>query len=195
MRSRFNATDSASGATVPARDPSAPIRDLLAERYPEVERARPAVLDDVAELVVGLAEGLHGRASATAGVRSAAYRRQQLRGEHSISLTDLCQLAQDAPEAVATALRPLLARLGYQLAPLPAAPVSLVQTCAQVAHAAGEAVSEGLEAAEDGLVDAAEALRIDRAALVLERAAAELRAGAHRARQASSQPLERVVGR
>lgn len=77
----------------------APVRDRLAERHPEVERVRPAVLDDVAELVVGVAEALHGRASATAGVRSAAYRRQQLRGEHSISLTDLCQLAQDAPEA------------------------------------------------------------------------------------------------
>ncbi len=182
MRPRSHVTDSGSGATVPPVDPTAPVRDRLAERHPDIERSRPEVLDLVAEFRVEMGDALHGQASATAGVRSAAYRRQQLRGEHPLTDVDVAQLILDAPEAVAAALRPLVARLGYQLTPLPDASAGIVRTCAQIARTAGEAVDEGLGATEDGRVDAEEERRIGEAATALERAAAELRASAHRAR-------------
>lgn len=171
--------------TVPELEQAEPVRDQLSLHYPEVERRRPELLDVTAEAVALLAEGLHGRASATAGVRSPAYRRQQLRGEHSLSLVDLVQLAHDAPEAVAGALGPLVALLGYQLAPRPEQPSSLVMTSARVSEAAGEAVSTALRAVEDGDVSEREESEISRAATALERAAAELRAGASGARRRS----------
>lgn len=169
--------------TVPELGHAEPVRDQLSLHYPEVERRRPELLDVVAEAVALLAEGLHGRASATAGVRSPAYRRQQLRGEHSLSLVDLVQLASDAPEAVAGALGPVVALLGYQLAPRPGQPSSLLLTSARVSEAAGDAVSTTLRAVEDGSVTELEESEIARAATALERAAAELRAGAREVRR------------
>ena len=72
MRPRHEATPRASSPSVPELDQAEPVRDQLSLHYPEVERRRPELLDVTAEAVALLAEGLHGRASATAGATTSA---------------------------------------------------------------------------------------------------------------------------
>lgn len=130
--------------------------------YPEFERQHPEVLDLLAVFVERLGDGLHGHASATAGVRSPAVRRAQLRLERPMSLVDVCQLAHAAPEAVREALRPLLA-LVQPPGDGPAAE-SLLPDAAASARTAGRAVATAIEAEADGAVDPGEEDAIDRAA-------------------------------
>lgn len=102
----------------PAEDHVAPqdrLRDALALRCAEMEAAAPEALDLAAQVLAELHARLAGRASATAGTRAPKYRREQLRGEHPITLEDLAWLAQNAPTALGPALDLLAQPTGYRL--------------------------------------------------------------------------------
>ena len=91
------------------------LRDALAVRCTELEMTRPEVLDLTAEVLAGLHVGMAGRASALAGNRAPKYFREQLRGEHAITLEDLCRLTREAPTVVGPALDLLARAAGHRI--------------------------------------------------------------------------------
>lgn len=116
MRGRIGLrSGSSQGPQDDAMAPRERFRDALAVRCQELEAARPEVLELVADvLCVGHAR-LSGRASALCGNRPAKYFREALRGEHAITLEDLCRLAIDAPTVVGPLLDVIAQPTGYRL--------------------------------------------------------------------------------
>ncbi len=110
-------------------------------------------------------EALHGRATGHRGNRGAGYFRQQLRGEHPITLEDVSRLALEVPEALVPALGTLARALGRRLEPLPLTDAGVGEAAAGLSEGAAPVVATALRAlANDGVVDAEEADEI-RAAL------------------------------
>jgi len=113
-------------------------RDALAVRCTELESSAPEALDLAAEVLAELHANLAGRASATAGARAPKYRREQLRGEHPITLEDLAALALEAGTALGPALDLLARAAGHRIV-IPhdvALPTSITEAHAALMEAA-----------------------------------------------------------
>lgn len=115
------------------------VRDTLAVRCAGMEATAPEALDLAAEVLSELHTRLAGRASALAGNRASKYFREQLRGEHAITLEDLARLALEAPTALGPALDVLARPTGYRLIAreVTAVPDSVFEATAKMQETAG----------------------------------------------------------
>lgn len=160
------------------------IRPVIAARREVLNTIRPEAIDLAAEFTAILHAQLHGRATCLHGDRGENYRRQQLRGEHPITVEDLGLLLLEAPGAVALALAPLAARAGYDL--VPAAPVvpDLEEATAAVAEMAGSVVAHVTRAGADDVIDDQEDAAISGEIQRLERRVAALKGAVRGQRRA-----------
>jgi hypothetical protein len=168
------------------------VRQAVAERSQELDELCPAAVDIEAEVVAALHGKLHGTGDATAlrGNRGPGYFRQQLRGEHPVTVGDLARLALDAPDAVVAALSILARHLGYDLAALDPTELTLGAAAAGVARSAGDLQAEVIEATADGVVDEGERARLRSLVDSTQERVAELQA----ALDAPTVPLRAVGG-
>jgi len=136
------------------------VRDAMGLRAQELEALNPEALDLAAQVVAALHDGLHGEATAHRGNRGANYFRQQLRGEHPISIEDLSRLALEAPVAVLGALTVLARELRYDLQPVAPTPSNnLHQELATFSRSAGSTAGGLADALADGRTTPEEARR------------------------------------
>lgn len=165
---------------VPLPDPETGLthhfRDRIALRSQRADVEFPRALDLEAQVLEAMHGELHGVAAALAGTHSADHFRERLRGERTFPLGDLCRLATDptreARAATVAALTLLARAVGYALAPVTAAPASLVESAIGAATVATGALGEVTRAVADGVVDATEAALLRAKAGDLRRAAA-----------------------
>lgn len=151
------------------------IRPVIAARRDVLNTIRPEAIDVAAEVTSILHAQLHGRATCLHGDRGENYRRQQLRGEHPITVEDLGLLVLEAPGAVALALAPLAARAGYELVPSSVVVPDLGEATAAVAEMAGSVVAQVTRAGADNVIDDRERVTISREIQRLERRLAALK--------------------
>lgn len=131
------------------------VRDALAVRCVELEATAPEVLDLVAEVLAELHARLAGRASSTSGARAAKYRREQLRGEHPITLEDLAALALEAGTALGPALARLAEAAGHRIV-IPhdvVLPTSVIEAHAALIESEGAFHAAVLRDADPELID------------------------------------------
>jgi hypothetical protein len=152
--------------------------DRILDRCRELHDFRSEVPTLSARCVVALHDPLIGSATATSGQRSPGYRRQQLRGEHPITLEDLAQLAteptRECHTALAAVLRILADEIGYDLAPRGRAIGTLASTTGALTKHIGVTADVVLMATADGVVTADELVEIRVAAQRLRQLAADL---------------------
>jgi hypothetical protein len=152
----------------------------MALRCGELEQLLPEALDIAAAMVAALHDALHGQATELRGARSAGYRRQQLRGEHGVTLEDVSQLALDAPDAVVASVQVLARALGFSLQPVAARAVPVGEGIAGTAESSGRLVAMTQRASSDGAIDPEEQAQIEAEILQHEQRLEELRASVRR---------------
>lgn len=149
------------------------VRDAMALRCGELEQIKPEALDLAAAGVAAVHDALHGQATELRGARSAAYRRQQLRGEHGLTVEDLAQLALDAPESAIALLGVFARALGQELGPQQGTALELHEAKARLneEHAHLQATMD--RQMSDGGIDAEEArVSLERVRLLKDELAA-----------------------
>ena len=137
------------------------IRDHVAERCPGLDLMLPAAIDLEARMLAPLHGRIHGRATELCGRRSPKERREQLRGERPLTLSDLAQLAIQAPEDLVSLVAVLASQLGYQLAPMAAVPLEPHEALAGLIEQSGMVAAELSRALRDLRLDGAEAEHLD----------------------------------
>lgn len=104
---------------------------------------------------------IHGRATELCGRRSPKERREQLRGERPLTLSDVAQLAIQAPDDLVPLVAVLAARLGYQLVPMAAVPIEPHDALAALIEQSGLVAAELSRALRDLRLDRAEAEHLE----------------------------------
>jgi len=133
------------------------IRDHVATRSPGLDLMLPAACDLEAAALAALHERIHGRATELCGRRSPKERREQLRGERPLTLSDVAQLTIQAPDDVVPLVAVLASRLGYQLVPMAANPPEPHDALAGLIELSSAVAAELSRALRDLRLDRAEA--------------------------------------